>query len=434
MRKSNLGNLIVIGLVVLNVIVWIVFPPVDDGRENFLRQWAGEIIGANNIILMSVSLFLSARPKWAERYFGGLDKMYVTHRHTSTAAFLLIFVHVLTVPISTDWRLGNYLAVVAFTGIVSIALTSLAPRIAYLNKLSGGTYEGWKKIKRFIGIFFILAFIHSLTVDALDAKVGITWTQIFFIIGTVSYLYTEISPALASGASVGRFFKKYLPYTVDAVNHPNNSTTEVILHAKGTRLAHARAGQFLFVRFPSDPRLDEAHPFTISSHPGADLVRVTVKASGDFTRDLFAKLKPGMDAILEGPYGLFDYKSGGPKQIWIAGGIGLTPFLSFIRDINGNLAHDIDFYYTVRHPEEALFVDEIESAAKKNPRLKLHVRHSAKDGSLTIEHILANAGGDVKSHHIYLCGPLPMTQAFESKFLALGVPREHIHYEEFNFR
>src|SRR3989304_6137201 len=100
MKRNNIGNLAIIGLVILNIVVWLVFPPVNDGRPNFLRQYAGEIIGSNNIILMACSLFLSTRPKWAEQYFGGLDKMYVTHRHTSTAAFLLIFVHVLTVPIS----------------------------------------------------------------------------------------------------------------------------------------------------------------------------------------------------------------------------------------------------------------------------------------------------------------------------------------------
>ena len=73
-----------------------------------------------------------------------------------------------------------------------------------------------------------------------------------------------------------------------------------------------------------------------------------------------------------------------PKQIWIAGGIGLTPFLSFVRDMDGSLQHDVDLYYTVRHPEEAIFVDELEAAAAKNPRLKVHIRYSAKEGSLTI--------------------------------------------------
>lgn len=424
--KQKLGNYFIIALLVLNVVVWLVFPPLNDGRPNFVRQYVGEILGANNIILMACSLFLSTRPKWAEQYFGGLDKMYITHRYTGTAAFLLIFAHVLTVPITTTgWRLGNYLAVIAFTGIVTIVLITLAPRIPFLNKLTGGDYEDWKKLKRYIGIFFILAFIHSLTVNALDAKIAISWVQIFFIIGTLSYLYTEI---------FGSFFKEFLPYTVEAVKHPNNSSTEVTLRAKKQPIRKHRAGQFLFVRFPGDKELNESHPFTISSAPSEDVLRLTIKASGDFTRELFARLNAGADAIINGPYGMFDYKMGGPKQIWIAGGIGLTPFLSFLRDMDGNLNHDVDLYYTVRHPEEAIFPEELEMVDKKNPRLKVYVRHTARDGSLTIEEIVKNAGGSVDAHHVYMCGPLPMVQAFEKKFLALGVPKANLHYEEFNFR
>lgn len=427
MKQSNLGNWFIILLVILNIVVWLVFPPVNDGRENFLRQWAGETIGSNNIVLMAVSLFLSTRPKWAEKYFGGLDKMYITHRHTGTAAFLLILAHVLTVPITTTgWALGNYLAVIAFTGIVTIVLVTLAPRIPFLNRLNGGDYEDWKKLKRYIGIFFILGFIHSLTLpNALDARTAITWTMLFFIIGTVSYLYTEV---------FGGLFKQFLPYKVQAVKHPNNSTTEVTLSAKKQAIKKHRAGQFLFVRFPGDKDLNESHPFTISSAPSEDTLRLTIKASGDFTRELFAQLKDNADAIVEGPYGMFNYKTGGTKQIWIAGGIGLTPFLSFLRDMNGNLAHDVDLYYTVRHPEEAIFLDEIEGIDKKNSRLKVHRRFTAKEGSLTIEKIVENAGGNVSGHHVYMCGPLPMVQAFEKKFLDLKVPRENIHFEEFNFR
>jgi predicted ferric reductase len=427
--KRNFGNIAIVILVILNIVVWLVFPPVNDGRENFIRQYAGEIIGANNIILMACSLFLSTRPKWAEKYFGGLDKMYLTHRHTGTAAFLLIFVHVLTVPITTTgWALGNYLAVIAFTGIVFIVLITLAPRIPFLNWLIGGDYNDWKKLKRYIGIFFMLAFIHSLTVPhPLNALIAITWVQIFFIIGTVSYFYTEL---------FGGFFKKFLPYTVEAVSHPNTSTTEVVLRAKKDPIQKHRAGQFLFVRFPSDKTLNESHPFTISSAPALreNVLRVTIKSSGDFTRHLFSHLQAGMDAVIEGAYGMFNYKTGGGKQIWVAGGIGVTPFLSFIRDMDGNLTQDVDFYYTVRHREEAIFVEEIQAAAKKNPRLKAHIRFSSADGSLTIDEIVKNAGGNISGHHIYMCGPLPMVQAFEKKFLEAKVPAVNIHYEEFNFR
>jgi len=425
--KHNIGNLSIIICVLLTLLVWFVFPPVNDGRENFVRQYAGEIIGSVNIVLMAWSLFISTRPRWAEPFFGGLDKMYIAHRRTSVTALLMIFVHVLTVPITlTGWALGNYLAVFAFTGIVSIALVSLSPRIPFLNKITGGTYQGWKNIKKYIGIFFIAGFIHSLTIgNPLNAFIAINWVQIFFIIGAASYLYTEL---------FGRFFKKYLPYTVEATNHPNGSTTEVILRPKKDPISHQRAGQFLFVRFPNSGTLDESHPFTISSAPHEDVLRVTIKASGDFTRSLFTDLKPGMDAVVEGAYGMFDYKTGGQKQIWIAGGIGLTPFLSFIRDMDGDLKQDVDFYYSVRHKDEALFLDEIETAAKKNPRLKTHVRFSVVDGSLGIEEIVRNASGALSGYHIYMCGPLPMIQAFEKKFLESGVPAKNIHFEEFNFR
>jgi predicted ferric reductase len=425
--KRNLGNYVIIALMMINIVIWLIFPPVNDGRPNFMRQYVGEVIGSTNIILMACALFLSTRPKWAEPFFGGLDRMYISHRRTATAAFLLIFVHVLTVPITTtNLTLGNYLAMIAFVGIISIVLVTLAPRIPFLSKLSGSTYEGWKNLKRYIGIFFIIAFIHALTIPApLDALVAITWVQVFFIVGTVSYLYTEL---------FGRFFKKYLPYTVEVVKHPNASSTEVTLRAKRNPIRKHRAGQFLFVRFPGDKTLDESHPFTISSAPSEETLRLTVKASGDFTRYLFAHLKTGTDAVIEGAYGMFNYKTGSQKQVWIAGGIGLTPFLSFIRDIDGDLDHDVDFYYTFRHPEEALFLDEIKGAAVANPRLKVHVRFSAIDGSLTVDEVVKNAGSDLQGSDIYLCGPLPMVQAFTRRFQEHGVPAKNIHYEEFNFR
>lgn len=424
--KRHIGNLFIVACVLLTVAVWFVFPPVDDGRENFVRAYAGEIIGSVNIVLMAFSLFISARPKWAEPFFGGLDRMYVTHRHTSTAALLLIFVHVLTVPISlSGWALGNYLAVFAFTGIVAIGMVSLAPRIPFLNRITGGTYEGWKRLKKFIGIFFLAGFIHSLTIPhPLDAFIAINWVQVFFILGAVSYLYTEV---------FGRFFKKYLPYTVEAVRHPNRSTTEVTLRPKKDSIPRHRAGQFLFVRFPSQRTLDESHPFTISSAPQEDVLRVTIRASGDFTRALSTELKPGMQAVVEGAYGMFDYGTGGEKQVWIAGGIGLTPFLSFLRGMD-NLDKDVDFYYTVRHREEALFLDEVEAAAKRHPRLKAHVRFSAVDGSLTVDEIIRNAGGGITGYHVYMCGPLQMIQTFERKFREAGIPAGNIHFEEFNFR
>lgn len=423
--KRNLGNIVIVVLALATLLVWGAFPPDREGVENFERYQGGMTIGSLVIVLMSFSLFLSTRPRWAEPYFGGMDRMYQTHRHTSTSAFLLMFVHLLIVPLHiVDLAIGNYFAMISFLGIIAIVLPTLAPRIPFLNKLTGNTYEGWKRLHGFIGIFFILGYLHSITVRAPNSP-AINWNQIFVFLGIGSYIYTEV---------ISRFWGRHVPYTVEAVNHPNKSTTEVVMRAKGRPIKHAHAGQFLFVRFKGDKALDEAHPFTISSAPHEDVLRVTVKASGDFTRHLFHNLKPGMDALVEGAYGLFNYKTGGDKQIWIAGGIGITPFLSFLRDLKTDLAFDVDFYYTVRHPEEAVFSDEIEAIAKKQPRLKTHIRHSSVHGSLGVDEIVKNAGGSVAAHHVYMCGPLPMVQAFEGKFIEAGVRAENIHYEEFNFK
>ena len=420
--KRNLGNVIIIIPVILNLIVWFVFPPVNDGREDFVRTYAGEVLGSTVIILMSFSLFISTRPKWAEPYFGGLDKMYQTHRRTSIAAFSLILIHVLVVPITNifEWHLGNYLAVIAFTGVVSIVLITLAP-----NGLAAESYEGWKKLHRFMGVFFIIGFIHSLTIDSLDALIAITWVQMFFILGVGSYLYTEF---------FGRFFNKYIPYTVKRVRHPNPVTTEVTLEAKQNPIKPHRAGQFIFVRFPGSKALNESHPFTISSAPNEDALRLTVKVSGDFTERLFDQLEPGMDAVVEGAYGLFDYKQGHKEQIWVAGGIGLTPFLSFIRDFDGPSEFEIDFFYALRQEEDALFLDEIQAAAAANPGFRVHIRYTSEAGSITVDEIIDTVGPEFINRSMFLCGPRGMVEDFSDQFCSLGVPAGQVYYEEFRLR
>jgi predicted ferric reductase len=136
---------------------------------------------------------------------------------------------------------------------------------------------------------------------------------------------------------------------------------------------------------------------------------------------------------VDGPYGEFNFKTGSQKQVWIAGGIGITPFMSWMRDFEAN-SHDreINFFYTTTVPEEALFMDEIEKA-KKHKGFLAHVSHSARDGRLSADKIIA-ASGDLAGKDIYMCGPAPMVEAFRLAFIAKGVPAGKIHYEEFNFR
>src|SRR5205807_5365412 len=90
------------------------------------------------------------------------------------------------------------------------------------------------------------------------------------------------------------------------------------------------AGQFVFVRFGGGHGW-EPHPFTISSAPQESLLHLSIKGRGDETQRLIDTLQPGVPARVGMAFGMFDYRRGGHKQVWIAGGIGITPFRSWIR-------------------------------------------------------------------------------------------------------
>ena len=106
-------------------------------------------------------------------------------------------------------------------------------------------------------------------------------------------------------------------------------TADVFLQPVGQPFSF-EPGQFIFLAFGGVNGW-QRHPFSVASAPAERRLEVSVRAVGDYTRDLHDKLKPGTPAKAAGPFGGFDYRGGGQHQIWIAGGIGITPFMSWIR-------------------------------------------------------------------------------------------------------
>ncbi|MCA2212127.1 ferredoxin reductase family protein [Jidongwangia harbinensis] len=413
----------------VNLVVWLAFLPRDDGRPGFVRQVTGEFIGSTMVLLFAVALLLATRARWLEPHFGGLDKMYRAHRRAGLSGFLLIPVHVALVPLDTaDVKPGSPAGVIAAAGITILVLLTVAPRVPVLRRLASLTYDRWRSSHRFIGIFLIVALAHTLLVDALVTTTVLPLAVVLagYLTGIGSYLYTLL---------LARFFRRTRRYVVQTVRRLSDTTVEVSLRPRSAKRMEFTAGQFLFVRFRAPGPLRRSHPFTISSSPREDLLRLTIKAGGDFTRRVHGDLAEGTRATLVGCYGMFDHRRGGPRQIWVAGGIGVTPFLSWIRDLDHGdpPAHRVDFFYTVRTPADALFLDEIEHAARRHPNLHAHVVFSARHGSLTAARIAAASGG-VTGADVYLCGPSRMTGTLAHDFRRMGVPSGSLHYEEFNFR
>lgn len=117
-------------------------------------------------------------------------------------------------------------------------------------------------------------------------------------------------------------------YQVATVQVLDGGYTEIGLRPLGRRLAFI-PGQFAMLYLEAKDGWHR-HPFTISSAPEESTIRFAVKALGDDTSRA-RSVKPGMPAILGGAHGRFTYLRGTQYQAWIAGGIGITPFLSWLR-------------------------------------------------------------------------------------------------------
>jgi predicted ferric reductase len=203
--------------------------------------------------------------------------------------------------------------------------------------------------------------------------------------------------------------------------------TEVTMTSPSGTLPRA-AGQFAFVSFKGAASREQ-HPFTISSGALRD-VRLSIKASGDYTRQLLTGVPIGSAVTVEGPYGVFDYRCGLPRQVWLAGGIGVTPFLAMVADLDGDF--DVTFVWSVHDLSETVYADELGMASERNSRLDFRIHNSSEQGHLDVASI--ELAHERREYSYFICGPLPMRKAAMRRLRELGVPRSQVHFEEFRLR
>lgn len=220
--------------------------------------------------------------------------------------------------------------------------------------------------------------------------------------------------------------KKYL-YLVKGVKDLGEGITEVILSPKKDKLDF-KAGQYAFISFDSDIVGKESHPFSFSSKQNETDISFTIKNLGDFTAKV-KNIKLGTIAKIEGPFGKFSYDmTDKKKQIWIAGGIGVTPFLSMAKSIQKENGYEVDLYYCVRNEKEAVYLEEL--LALKNDNFKIIPFYSDQDGFINANIIKEKSGLVEKS--IFICSPVPMIQALKKQFKNNGIALSSIYSEEFS--
>jgi len=214
-----------------------------------------------------------------------------------------------------------------------------------VRRLARATYERWLTAHRLTGWFVIAAVAHGALVDPV-LRESTLLRVVFFVAGgtgILAYLYREL---------FARFVVPIHDFTVAEVRRPNSSTLEVSLEPSGQPLRFV-PGQFVVAAF-GGPTGWERHPFSVASDPSSPRLELGIKAAGDYTSALHDSLAAGTPARVAGPFGGFDYRSGGREQIWIAGGIGVTPFVSWIRSLDATFDRHVDFWYSLAHDGDGL--------------------------------------------------------------------------------
>jgi predicted ferric reductase len=411
------------------VLLWVLARPGEEPAGGFV----GELCGAEAVLLLSCALVLVTLLPFIERAFGGLDRVAVWHRRVAVAGVLLLVPHIALAGSSSHryaTSLGLALGDVAIAGLAILSLWALAPSLraarwpGLVRRMARASYERWLTVHRLTGLFVAVALVHGAVVDPVLHRS--TLLRVVFLIvgatGVAAYLYREL---------LARYFVPIYDYSVADVRRLGTTTLDVALEPVRERMTFS-PGQFVFLVL-GGPGGWERHPFSVSSSPEQRRVEVTIKAAGDYTHDLFERLQPGVPAKIAGPFGGFDYRRGGHDQIWIAGGIGITPFISWMRSMDGSFDRDVEFYYAVSHAADAVYLDEIEAAGLRHPSLRIHVVASDTDGQLSVEQVAA-AMPPAISTWVYMCGPPAMMTALSNGFRALGIPAARVRWEDFDIR
>ena len=397
----------------------------------------GRISGLLGAYLALLQVLMLARLPWLDRLVG-FDRMTIWHRRNGKACIILIVVHTLTTTAGytlTDQvgvgkeissLLGDYPGMVSATVGTGLMLVVVATSLMIVRRRL--PYELWYLVHLLAYAGIALGYLHQIPTGndlTTDHAAQRYWHLLYLVPLGLVLVFRVVLPLLRSWW-----------HRLRVAEIVRESPTVVSLHIEGRYLRYlgARPGQFFIWRFLAPGVWWESHPFSLSAAPNGRRVRVTVKASGAYTRRL-AGIPVGTRVIADGPFGHFtaDVRRNGRLAL-IAGGIGITPIRALLDDFEHH--DDVAIVYRALSEDELVFRAELDRVAAQRG-VKVHYvvgdHREAEHAHLMTPDHLRELVPDLPERDVYLCGPPGMVAVTRETLREAQVPRRNIHLEEFAF-
>ncbi len=189
-------------------------------------------------------------------------------------------------------------------------------------------------------------------------------------------------------------------------------------------------GQFLHLaidEYDGTGQWPESRCFSMQSNPNNKKLKITFAVKGNFTRRMAEELRPGGEIWLKLPYGdIFQRGHSFENCVFVAGGTGLTPFLSLFTNDSFSGYSNPKLYFGVRSKEYDIFEEEIAAAKELNDSFKIKRICQDVEGILDVKKIHQ----ENRNSTYFISGPPVMIKSFKNYLRSEGVEDKKIITDE----
>lgn len=418
----NPGTMLVLAIAALTLVLWLLQSPASLGDP---FKILAKVSAFSALTFLSLNFLLSTRARWLERLFGGLDRMYGAHCTVGRMSLLWMVLHPLALLAANLGDMERLFAIFLpgvdpsnTLGTASLLLFLLLMALTVVYALP---YGSWLSGHRLMLAVLLLAAYHALASgsDIAAHPALAVWTAGITAIGVASSLYTMV---------LYRYLGPRSEMRVAGIQGRQGATDVRLEHDGAFKF---RPGQFIYALF--DGTDDEFHPFSISGH-GDGWIRISVKASGNMTSGFSRDVREDTNVVVRGPYGNFGGRGTSDRpEVWLAGGIGITPFLGLLQAERENpTGRSILLVWSYRVHGELPYEGEIMGYLADIPGLAFVHWNSTQQGRVSAKALGGLLEGDLIGNTFRLCGPRAMMRDLGRQLVSAGVHARDVVQEDFD--